>query len=464
MKKKVCKALATIMSAIAVSTLLSTVAFADDSVVTKTQDNVTVTKTASWAQVDGKTTDSKGNPYIKIDFKVDATKIEDNDLPIGGGDTDIVLVLDNSMSYKDRFPKAKEAVNKFVDDVMSLQTDKVKVGIVKFGKTATTMIGLSDNMTEVKKAVDKIELQGDSISGTNMHHGVCNAKDLLKASTAKTKVIIVLSDGRANRTKDNIEQHNRDNARKKVKEELEEAKKEINNLQVATVGYLQKDDEDSRKFLEEIATKDTSGKKMFYTTGDIAQNISSIFNTISQNITRYVVGKSLVDVIPKECSMLENTIKVSDANIKYYMTANNQIVKFCWEKTKIEKKVYNISFITVLDKTKLNTKQLAGEEKLNTNGTTIDINVNTSGSSFFLYSNKGILNLESPKLLYKENEKNVNINDNKNNSNEKAEEKVNKDEMDDTPSTGDEFDMTTLGLAILTASILLGVCICIRRS
>ena len=123
MKKKVCKALATIMSAIAVSTLLSTVAFADDSVVTKTQDNVTVTKTASWAQVDGKTTDSKGNPYIKIDFKVDATKIEDNDLPIGGGDTDIVLVLDNSMSYKDRFPKAKEAVNKFVDDVMSLQTD-----------------------------------------------------------------------------------------------------------------------------------------------------------------------------------------------------------------------------------------------------------------------------------------------------------------------------------------------------
>ena len=162
--------------------------------------------------------------------------------------------------------------------------------------------------------------------------------------------------------------------------------------------------------------------------------------------------------------MLENTIKVSDANIKYYMTANNQIVKFCWEKTKIEKKVYNISFITVLDKTKLNTKQLAGEEKLNTNGTTIDINVNTSGSSFFLYSNKGILNLESPKLLYKENEKNVNKNDNKNNSNEKAEEKVNEDEMDDTPSTGDEFDMTILGLAIFTASILLGVCICIRRS
>ena len=71
-----------------------------------------------------------------------------------------------------------------------------------------------------------------------MHHGVCNAKDLLKASTAKTKVIIVLSDGRANRTKDNIEQHNRDNARKKVKEELEEAKKEINNLQVAIIHTL----------------------------------------------------------------------------------------------------------------------------------------------------------------------------------------------------------------------------------
>ena len=449
MRKKFLKVLTTVMAAIATTTALSTVAFADDSVVTKTQDNVTVTKTASWAQVDGKTTDSNGNPYIKIDFKVDATKMhEDTYLVASGGDTDIVLVLDNSMSYKDRFPKAKEAVSKFVGDVMSLQTDKVKVGIVKFGKTATTMIGLSDNMTEVKKAVDQIELQGDAISGTNMHHGVCNATELLKASTAKTKVIIVLSDGRANRTKDNIEEYNKDKARQKVKEELESAKKDIANLQIVTVGYLQKDDEDSRKFLDEIATKDASGKKMFYTTGDISQNIASIFDEISSNITSYVVGKSLVDVIPNECKIVENSIKVSDANIKYTMTPNNQIVKFCWDNTKIENKVYDISFVTVLDKTKLSTRQLAGQDKINTNGTTIDINANTFGSSFFVYSNKSVLNLESPKLLYKASGETVNTTEG---------------QMDNSPRTGDEFNMTTLGLAILTASILLGVCICIRR-
>ena len=156
-----------------------------------------------------------------------------------GGDVDVVLVLDNSMSYQDKFPKAKKAVAEFVDDVMSLKTNKVKVGVVKFGLTAETMIGLSDNMTEVKKAVEKIELQGTEITGTNMHHGVCNATDLLKGSTAKTKLMIIFSDGRPNRTKEIITEHNRDRARKAVKDKLQKARTEVtNNLEIVTIGYF----------------------------------------------------------------------------------------------------------------------------------------------------------------------------------------------------------------------------------
>ncbi|MBQ8042707.1 MAG: VWA domain-containing protein [Clostridia bacterium] len=448
-----------VMSAVIMSTLFVSMAFADESVVSRTQDNITVIKSASWTQVDGKDKDSNGNPYIKVDFKVDATKVkEDKDVLTSGGDVDVVLVLDNSMSYQDKFPKAKEAVSEFVDDVISLKTNNVRVGVVKFGKTATTMIGLSDNMTEVKSAVNKIELQGDSISGTNMHHGVCNASELLKTSDAKTKVIIILSDGRANRTKDNTEEHNRTNARKKVKEELESAKKDISNLQIVTVGYCQKDDKDSVEFLTEISTKDAKGNKMFYTSGDIAKNIASIFETISKNITSYVVGKSLVDIIPKECTVVEDSFRTNDTNIKRTMNANNHIVNFTFENGKLEKKLYELSFVMSVDKTRLSTRQLAGEDKLNTNGTTIDINVETMGSSFLVYSREGIIKLESPKLLYKESEQIVNVEENKNNSTSKSDEA-----MDDSPATSDSFNMTALGLAILTASILFAVGMCVRR-
>ena len=43
-------------------------AFAEENVVSKTQDNITVTKTAEWTTVDGKSTDASGNRYAKINF------------------------------------------------------------------------------------------------------------------------------------------------------------------------------------------------------------------------------------------------------------------------------------------------------------------------------------------------------------------------------------------------------------
>ena len=61
---------------VATSALFSFAAYASDNVVTQTKDNVTVTKTAEWTKLDGKETDSSGNPYINVKFKIDTTKMD----------------------------------------------------------------------------------------------------------------------------------------------------------------------------------------------------------------------------------------------------------------------------------------------------------------------------------------------------------------------------------------------------
>ncbi|MBE5934485.1 MAG: VWA domain-containing protein [Lachnospiraceae bacterium] len=436
---------------LATSLVMSTMAYAEDNVVSQSQDNIIVTKTANWTKLDDKSADETGNPYIKIDFEIDTTNMDTKltENVTSGGDVDVVLVIDNSMSYQDKFPKAKEAVEDFVDDVMSLRTNNVRVGIVKFGLQATTVSQLSNNMTDVKKAVESIELQGTEISGTNMHHGVCNAEEMLKSSSANTKVIIILSDGRPNRTKEIIEEHNRDRARKAVKDELKKAKEDISNLEVVTIGYYQKDDDASREFMKEIATSDSKGQKMTFDTGDIADNIKEIFEKISQSVTSYVVGKGLIDTIPAECSIVESSFTTNDDNLLRSISGDKHEVKFGWRENKIERKKYQVSFVMVLDKAVMNSNQLSGKEKIHTNGQTININTDTVGSSMFVYDNYGIIKLASPKLTYKEvcdtTEEKSQINE------------ITEDLIDETPPTGDNFNLIIVVVMAVCGVVLLAL-------
>ena len=72
----------------------STFAYAGDETVSMSQDNITVTKSAEWTKVDGKSIDENGNPYAKISFKVDTTKASTTitNTVSKGGRTDVMLV------------------------------------------------------------------------------------------------------------------------------------------------------------------------------------------------------------------------------------------------------------------------------------------------------------------------------------------------------------------------------------
>ena len=41
--------------------------------------------------------------------------------------------LDNTASYETKFPLAKKAAGIFVDNIMSLTTNQVRVGVIDFG-------------------------------------------------------------------------------------------------------------------------------------------------------------------------------------------------------------------------------------------------------------------------------------------------------------------------------------------
>ncbi len=166
------------------------------------------------------------------------------------GDVDVVLVIDKSISYDDRFPKAKEEVKSYINNVMSNQS--ARVGIVEYGLYAKTTTPLTDNYSIVSGAVDTIKVQ--DVSGSNMHAGVCNAIDVLRAGSASKKVIVIVSDGRTNRTKDDTVNHNREKSREAVKNELNSAKSSMGNLEVVTIDYSKDDDTASKEFLKSITT------------------------------------------------------------------------------------------------------------------------------------------------------------------------------------------------------------------
>ena len=143
-----------------------------------------------------------------------------------------------------------------------MDKSSVRVGVVEFGLTAKLTADLTCSQSEVSTAISNISTQ--TSGGSNMHAGVCKAIDELKLSNAKEKVIVIISDGRTNRTIDDLENHNREKSRETVKNTLNSAKADINNLKIATIDCSASDDTQSTQFLKSIATYNDSGKLLYY--------------------------------------------------------------------------------------------------------------------------------------------------------------------------------------------------------
>jgi Ca-activated chloride channel family protein len=109
---------------------------------------------------------------------------------------DIVVALDASGSMgaedfrpRNRFAVAKQLIAQFVEK----RVDD-RIGIVTFGARAATRVPVSFDHRIVVAALDKCEL-GDHGDGTAIGHAIATSVNRLRASRAKSRVIILLTDG-----------------------------------------------------------------------------------------------------------------------------------------------------------------------------------------------------------------------------------------------------------------------------
>lgn len=110
----------------------------------------------------------------------------------GSEERDVVLVLDASGSM-DGTPieETKEASEKFTNTILY---EDVGIGIVTYDNDALTISGFSQNETYLKNVIQNINSGG----GTDIEAGLLDAHELLKASNAKKKFIVLMSDGAPN--------------------------------------------------------------------------------------------------------------------------------------------------------------------------------------------------------------------------------------------------------------------------
>ena len=112
--------------------------------------------------------------------------------------TDIVLALDisGSMNAKDfnpsRFAAAKDVASKFVN-----QRENDNIGLVIFAGESLSIMPLTNDRAALVNAIDNIEM-GDLVDGTAIGDGLISAINRIASGKAKSKSIILLTDGTNN--------------------------------------------------------------------------------------------------------------------------------------------------------------------------------------------------------------------------------------------------------------------------
>lgn len=159
---------------------------------TKTHDDgsyYTVTEALDYAkEKHGDTDGSEHDAEIRL-FSNDASFSLDwyEDYVIS--DRDVVLVLDISGSMGGTpLEETKEAACSFVDTVLE---ENVRVGVVAYADSAVMVSGFSTRKQSLKSQINALYTLG----GTNMDAGLTMAEEMLDESSAKKKIVVVMSDG-----------------------------------------------------------------------------------------------------------------------------------------------------------------------------------------------------------------------------------------------------------------------------
>lgn len=105
---------------------------------------------------------------------------------------DIVLVLDTSDSMSGEPIQAmREAASSFVQTVSS---DNIRVGLVSYETTSTVLSPLTTNLSSLSYAIEQLKATGS----TNMDAGLQDAVRLLSTDDDRTRIIVLMSDGKPN--------------------------------------------------------------------------------------------------------------------------------------------------------------------------------------------------------------------------------------------------------------------------
>jgi Ca-activated chloride channel family protein len=108
----------------------------------------------------------------------------------------IVLDLSRSMMAEDLKPNRVEAAKQKINDFVAL-FPKDRIGIVIFAERVFTLLPLSTDLELIKKMVAEIKL-GPLGDGTNIGDALALAVGRLLQSQAKSKIILLLTDGVSN--------------------------------------------------------------------------------------------------------------------------------------------------------------------------------------------------------------------------------------------------------------------------
>ena len=112
---------------------------------------------------------------------------------------DIVISLDvsESMLNRDFLPNRLEASKNVIKNFIT-QRKNDKIGLVIFSGTAFTKIPLTTDYGAIDQVINTVSYTDVSAQGTAVGMGVAVAANRLKNSTAKSKIIILITDGTNN--------------------------------------------------------------------------------------------------------------------------------------------------------------------------------------------------------------------------------------------------------------------------
>jgi Ca-activated chloride channel family protein len=112
---------------------------------------------------------------------------------------DIVLTLDLSLSMQaaDIKPRRFEATKQVVDDFIRRRPND-RIGAVIFGRDAYTLLPLTTDHEALRNMIGELELEVIDGRGTAIGNGIGVALNRLRKSTAKSKVVILATDGDSN--------------------------------------------------------------------------------------------------------------------------------------------------------------------------------------------------------------------------------------------------------------------------